>query len=54
MLLIMGWNSPYLGIYGGSKFIYNEYCAVNQDTLYYGEFDVSTKDGDYTINICRI
>ncbi len=43
-----GWNSPYLGIYGGSKFIYNEYCAVNQDTLYYEKFDVSTKDGDYT------
>ena len=43
-----GWNSPYLGIYGGSKFIYNEYCAVNQDTLYYEKFDVSTNDGDYT------
>lgn len=43
-----GWDSPYLGIYGGSKFIYNEYCAVNQDTLYYEKFDVSTKDGNYT------
>ena len=43
-----GWNSPYLGIYGGSKFIYDEYCGVNQDTLYYEKFDVSTKDGDYT------
>lgn len=43
-----GWNSPYRCIYGGSKFIYNEYCAVNQDTLYYEKFDVSTKDGDYT------
>ena len=43
-----GWNSPYLGIYGGSKFIYNEYCAVNQDTLYYEKFDVSTSDDNYT------
>lgn len=43
-----GWNSPYRCIYGGSKFIYNEYCAVNQDTLYYEKFDVSTNNGNYT------
>lgn len=43
-----GWNTPYRGIYGGSKFIYDEYCGVNQDTLYYEKFDVSTNDGNYT------
>ena len=43
-----GWNTPAKGIYGGSKFIYNDYYAVNQDTLYYEKFDVSTIDGNYT------
>lgn len=43
-----GWNTPYKGIYGGSGFIYNEYVAINQDTLYYEKFDVSTSDGNYT------
>lgn len=43
-----GWNTPYRGIYGGSKFIYDEYCGVNQDTLYYEKFDVSTNNGNYT------
>ncbi len=43
-----GWSSPYLGIYGGSNFIYSNYCKVNQDTLYYEKFDVSTSDGNYT------
>lgn len=43
-----GWNTPYNGIYGGSKFIYNDYYAVNQDTLYYQKFDVSTSNGNYT------
>lgn len=43
-----GWNTPYRGIYGGSKFIYDEYCGVNQDTLYYEKFDVSTSDGNYS------
>ena len=43
-----GWSSPYLGIYGGSEFIYGNYCKVNQDTLYYEKFDVSTSDGNYT------
>lgn len=43
-----GWNTPYKGIYGGAKFIYNDYYKVNQDTLYYEKFDVSTTDGNYT------
>ncbi len=43
-----GWNSPYNGIYGGSEFIYNDYYAVNQDTLYYQKFDVSTSNGHYS------
>ena len=42
-----GWNTPYKGIYGGSRFIYNDYYKVNQDTLYYEKFDVSTSDGNY-------
>lgn len=43
-----GWNTPYNGLYGGSNFIYNEYVGVNQDTMYYEKFDVSTTDGHYT------
>lgn len=42
-----GWNTPYNGIYGGSSFIYNQYVAVNQDTMYYEKFDVSTSNGHY-------
>lgn len=43
-----GWNTPYNGLYGGSNFIYNDYVGVNQDTMYYEKFDVSTTDGHYT------
>lgn len=43
-----GWNTPYNGILGGSRFIYNGYISVNQDTSYYQKFDVSTNDGHYT------
>ena len=43
-----GWNTPYNGILGGAKFIYNGYISVNQDTVYYQKFDVSTADGHYT------
>ena len=43
-----GWNTPYNGILGGAKFIYNGYISVNQDTVYYQKFDVSTTDGNYT------
>lgn len=43
-----GWDTPYGGIYGGSEFIYNGYYAINQDTLYYEKFDVSTSNGNYT------
>ena len=43
-----GWNTPYKGIYGGASFMYNGYISVNQDTLYYEKFDVSTTDGNYT------
>jgi len=43
-----GWNSPYNGIYGGASYIYNDYVNVNQDTMYYEKFDVSTSNGHYT------
>lgn len=43
-----GWNTPYNGLYGGSSFIYNDYVGVNQDTMYYEKFDVSTTNGHYT------
>ncbi|MGM9882526.1 MAG: SH3 domain-containing protein [Bacilli bacterium] len=43
-----GWNTPYKAIYGGSSFIYNDYVGVNQDTMYYEKFDVSTSNGHYT------
>jgi len=43
-----GWDSPYDGLYGGSQFVYNEYVGVNQDTMYYEKFDVSTNNGHYT------
>ncbi|MBQ6495390.1 MAG: SH3 domain-containing protein [Bacilli bacterium] len=42
-----GWNTPYNGIYGGSLFIYNEYVGINQDTMYYEKFDISTNNGHY-------
>lgn len=43
-----GWNTPYNALLGGSKFIRNEYVGVNQDTVYYEKFDVSTTNGHYT------
>lgn len=43
-----GWNTPYNGILGGAKFLRNGYINVNQDTVYYEKFDVSTSDGNYT------
>lgn len=42
-----GWNTPYNGIYGGSKYVYDDYVGVNQTTMYYEKFDVSTNDGNY-------
>ena len=42
-----GWNTPYKAILGGSKFIRNGYIGVNQDTVYYEKFDVSTTNGHY-------
>ena len=42
-----GWNTPYNGIHGGASFIYNDYVGVNQDTMYYEKFDVSTSNGHY-------
>ncbi len=43
-----GWNTPYNAILGGAKFIRNDYIGVNQDTVYYEKFDVSTSNGHYT------
>lgn len=43
-----GWNTPYKGIYGGASFMYNGYISINQDTIYYEKFDVSTTNGHYT------
>lgn len=43
-----GWNTPYKGIYGGASFMYNGYISINQDTIYYEKFDVSTNNGNYT------
>lgn len=43
-----GWNTPFKGLKGGASFMYNGYISVNQDTLYYEKFDVSTSDGNYT------
>ncbi len=43
-----GWNTPKKGIYGGAKFLYNDYISLNQDTLYYEKFDVSRNSGKYT------
>lgn len=42
-----GWNTPYNGIHGGAKYIYDDYVGVNQTTMYYEKFDVSTNDGNY-------
>lgn len=42
-----GWNNPYNAILGGAKFIRQNYIGVNQDTVYYEKFDVSTTDGNY-------
>lgn len=43
-----GWNTPYKGIYGGASFMYNGYISLNQDTIYYEKFDVSTTNGHFT------
>ena len=43
-----GWNTPAKGIHGGAAFMYNGYISVNQDTIYYEKFDVSTNNGNYT------
>ena len=43
-----GWNTPLKGIEGGASFMYNGYISVNQDTIYYEKFDVSTTNGNYT------
>ena len=43
-----GWNTPYKGLYGGASFMYNGYISLNQDTIYYEKFDVSTTNGHYT------
>lgn len=42
------WNTPYKGIYGGASFMYDGYISLNQDTIYYEKFDVSTNNGHYT------
>lgn len=49
-----GWNTPYKGIYGGAKFIYDNYYKVNQDTLYYEKFDVSNFTHQYMQNLAVI
>lgn len=43
-----GWNTPYKGIRGGASFMYDGYISLNQDTIYYEKFDVSTTNGNYT------
>ena len=43
-----GWNTPTKGIQGGASFMYNGYISLNQDTIYYEKFDVSTTNGNYT------
>ena len=42
------WNTPYKGIRGGASFMYDGYISLNQDTIYYEKFDVSTTNGHYT------
>jgi len=42
------WNTPYKGIHGGASFMYDGYISLNQDTIYYEKFDVSTNNGHYT------
>ena len=42
------WDTPYKAVLGGSSFIRGNYIGVNQDTVYYEKFDVSTTDGHYT------
>ena len=43
-----GWDTPYKAIVGGAKFLTNNYISINQDTIYYEKFDVSTGNGNYT------
>ena len=42
------WNTPYRAINGGAMFLAGDYVSINQDTLYYQKFDVSTNNGNYT------
>lgn len=43
-----GWDSPFDAVYGGALFIRSGYIDVNQDTMYYQKFDISTTNGHYT------
>ena len=42
------WNTPFRALKGGALFMYDGYISVNQDTIYYEKFDVSTTNGNYT------
>ena len=42
-----GWDTPFDAVYGGALFIRSGYIDVNQDTMYYQKFDVSTTNGNY-------
>lgn len=43
-----GWNTPYKSILAGSSLLSNSYIKINQDTIYYEKFDISTNNGHYT------
>ena len=43
-----GWDTPYKSIKGGASFLTDKYISINQDTIYYEKFDVSTDNGNYT------
>ena len=42
-----GWDTPFDAVYGGALFIRSGYIDVNQDTMYYQKFDVSTNNGHF-------
>lgn len=43
-----GWNTPYKSLHAGASLLGDAYIRINQDTIYYEKFDVSTTNGHFT------
>jgi len=43
-----GWDTPYKSLKAGANLLGQSYIRINQDTIYYEKFDVSTTNGHFT------